>query len=277
MSEEAKEEVKEEVKEEMKEEVKEEAKEENKEEAKEEIREERKEEVNSKPGKKNFFKNLISSLASGFAEVFKDYPVTMIMILMAALFAAILVHVEYKDKWRENYEIIMQFGFCMAAQSFVIEELFKKKTVPKISGFVFALLFSAAFVFVEHYKKDALFGIDFDLIEDIWNRVWVVYGILITGIVIYHIFRRLRAAETPFCYDIADKIKGAGHAAWGIGFGLLVFGAAAALSLSDRQLLRPYGFGYVEFGILILGALLTISAYVFNYGCKLQQESDETL
>ena len=61
------------------------------------------------------------------------------------------------------------------------------------------------------------------------------------------------------------------------GFGMLVFGAAATLSLNDRQLLRPYGFGNVEFGILILGALLTISAYVFNYGCTLQQESDETL
>ena len=92
-----------------------------------------------------------------------------------------------------------------------------------------------------------------------------------------NIFRRLRAAETPFCYDIADKIKGAGQAAWLIGFGLLVFGAAATLFLNDPQLLRPYGFGTVEFGILVLGAVLAIAAYVFNYGCKLQQESDETL
>ena len=29
--------------------------------------------------------------------------------------------------------------------------------------------------------------------------------------------------------------------------------------------------------LLILGAVLAIAAYVFNYGCKLQQESDETL
>ena len=28
-----------------------------------------------------------------------------------------------------------------------------------------------------------------------------------------HIFRRLRTAETPFCYDIADKIKGTGFLA----------------------------------------------------------------
>ena len=92
-----------------------------------------------------------------------------------------------------------------------------------------------------------------------------------------NIFRRLRAAETPFCYDIADKIKGAGQAAWGIGFGLLVFGSAATLFLKERSPLAQYGFGYVEFGILIVGAVLGISAYVFNYGCKLQQESDETL
>ena len=92
-----------------------------------------------------------------------------------------------------------------------------------------------------------------------------------------NIFRRLQAAETPFCYDIADKIKGAGQAAWGIGFGLLVFGSAATLFLKERSPLAQYGFGYVEFGILIVGAILGISAYVFNYGCKLQQESDETL
>ena len=92
-----------------------------------------------------------------------------------------------------------------------------------------------------------------------------------------NIFRRLRNAETPFCYDIADKIKGAGQAAWGIGCALLVYGSIATLCLKGRLSLAQYGFGYIEAGILIVGAVLAISAYVFNYGCKLQQESDETL
>ena len=41
--------------------------------------------------------------------------------------------------------------------------------------------------------------------------------------------------------------------------------------------------GYMDLGypfiysVLILGVVLMIIAYVFNYGCKLQQESDETL
>ena len=113
--------------------------------------------------------------------------------------------------------------------------------------------------------------------------IGAVYTFLLTGgialLVNYarNIFRRLRSAETPFCYDIADKIKGAGHAAWIIGFGLLVYDCAATLYLKDRVSLTWYGFGSVEFGILILGAVLSISAYIFNYGCKLQQESDETL
>ena len=113
--------------------------------------------------------------------------------------------------------------------------------------------------------------------------IGAVYTFLLTGgialLVNYarNIFRRLRNAETPFCYDIADKIKGAGQAAWGIGCALLVYGSIAILCLKGRLSLAQYGFGYIEAGILIVGAVLAISAYVFNYGCKLQQESDETL
>ena len=33
----------------------------------------------------------------------------------------------------------------------------------------------------------------------------------------------------------------------------------------------------IIFSMAMLGVVLIIIAYVFNYGCKLQQESDETL
>ena len=33
----------------------------------------------------------------------------------------------------------------------------------------------------------------------------------------------------------------------------------------------------IIFSVAMLGVVLIIVAYVFNYGCKLQQEADETL
>ena len=104
-----------------------------------------------------------------------------------------------------------------------------------------------------------------------------------------HIFCRLRSAETPFCYDIADKIKGTGFLAmlfgviWGI-YRMIAYRMIAGLSIGTGNIniiwepdgFRELGYTFI-FSVIILGVVLMITAYVFNYGCKLQQESDETL
>lgn len=99
-----------------------------------------------------------------------------------------------------------------------------------------------------------------------------------------HIFRRLRTAETPFCYDIADKIKGMGFLSILLGIISLVYRMIVEL-LARNGVIKHFvkSDGYVDLGypfcysVIILGVVLMIIAYVFNYGCKLQQESDETL
>ena len=97
-----------------------------------------------------------------------------------------------------------------------------------------------------------------------------------------HIFRRLRTAETPFCYDIADKIKGTGFLAILLGIISLVYRVVVELiSKNGGNFVKSDGYmdlGYpFIYSVLILGVVLMIIAYVFNYGCKLQQEADETL
>ena len=91
------------------------------------------------------------------------------------------------------------------------------------------------------------------------------------------IFRTLRNGETPFRFDIADKIKGAGYA-------LVVTGAVGFLLNVLVQFLVASGdlfFGNMQYlpdtVPFFFGVMLIALAYVFNYGCKLQQESDETL
>ena len=99
-----------------------------------------------------------------------------------------------------------------------------------------------------------------------------------------HIFRRLRTAETPFCYDIADKIKGTGFLAILLGIMSFVYRMIVEL-LARNGVIKHFvksddfvdiGYPFI-YSVIILGVVLMMIAYVFNYGCKLQQESDETL
>ncbi|MGN0617979.1 MAG: hypothetical protein ACI4J7_03045 [Ruminiclostridium sp.] len=92
------------------------------------------------------------------------------------------------------------------------------------------------------------------------------------------IFGKLKDGETPFRYDIGDKIKAAGIT-------LVVTGIAAFLIQFSCELLLAFDViadnitmsDFSDTYLCIIGALLCIFSYIFNYGCKLQQESDETL
>lgn len=90
-------------------------------------------------------------------------------------------------------------------------------------------------------------------------------------------FSALSKNETPFRYDVADKLKGASVPL--IVCGGIVFMAEVAVVIMTE------GFGFAAdkfdfFGgldVLLFGIALSALSYIFNYGCKLQQESDETL
>ena len=91
------------------------------------------------------------------------------------------------------------------------------------------------------------------------------------------IFKSLRDGETPFRYDIADKLKGAGCVMMTTGaVGFVLNMILQCLSMNGCE-----GIGMIDelpdFAPFVFGAFLAALAYVFNYGCKLQQESDETL
>ncbi len=94
---------------------------------------------------------------------------------------------------------------------------------------------------------------------------------------IANVFRKMRIEETPFRYDVADKMKGAGVAfvvAGGLAFifnvTLMILNGASVLDFADVPT-------YPDFFSFVLGVFLLALAYVFNYGCKLQQEADETI
>ena len=94
------------------------------------------------------------------------------------------------------------------------------------------------------------------------------------------IFDVFKSGESPFRYDVADKMKGAATAIISanlinFAIGLVYFAVGGFMKLNNGEVFEM-DFNF-DLGSLILGILIYAFSYVFNYGAKLQQESDETL
>lgn len=94
------------------------------------------------------------------------------------------------------------------------------------------------------------------------------------------IFDIFKSGESPFRYDVADKMKGAATAIIVTNItifiiGILFWGIVYFLKFN----LEEFSDMRITFdlGNLVLGIMLYAFSYVFSYGAKLQQESDETL
>ena len=95
------------------------------------------------------------------------------------------------------------------------------------------------------------------------------------------IFDKFRKGQTPFQYDVADKIKGAA-------ISLLVLSAVTQILcwiyyalISNNVFTAQLDYINIncdiDLNVFIFGILIYAFSYVFSYGAKLQQESDETL
>lgn len=110
------------------------------------------------------------------------------------------------------------------------------------------------------------------------NAAVIGLGCFAAGNFGYKAFKTLKSGESPFRYDIADKVMGAG-------FAMTVCGAIGTVLWVVYSLLEANGtfIGDVFFSLgggldlLVFGLFLIALSYVLSYGCKLQQESDETL
>ncbi len=96
------------------------------------------------------------------------------------------------------------------------------------------------------------------------------------------VFKKLKTGESPFRYDIADKIKGAGQVmVWG---SIIIIVLETIMNILmgflDEAGIAKAGEAFnsaVNFPAFFAGGALLMIAYIFNYGCKLQQEADETV
>ena len=89
---------------------------------------------------------------------------------------------------------------------------------------------------------------------------------------VFDSYEELSLAAADF---VADKMKGAGYALAASGvIGFILNMIATVLEANGGFVLEMYMPETVPF---LFGVFLIALAYVFNYGCKLQQESDETI
>lgn len=140
----------------------------------------------------------------------------------------------------------------------------------------------AVFVLMLASNIDSLsegFQGDYTTPENIFNSIFIILAC--TGMSIslnfgVKVFKTLKDGETPFRYEIADKIKAAGMTLIGTGI-VHIIGEAVNGFLNSIGVFE----GELSVGIVldffVLGAIIIAVAYIFNYGCKLQQESDETI
>ncbi len=116
--------------------------------------------------------------------------------------------------------------------------------------------------------------------EDITRSEFYSYYLTVlflTANYMRRIFGRLKRSDTPFKYDIADKMKGLGYLLCGGGIvGALLFLISNLLidKLENNWFWDATAFGFV---FMVVGLIFIAFALIFEKGCKLQQESDETL
>ncbi|MBR5090238.1 MAG: DUF2975 domain-containing protein [Ruminiclostridium sp.] len=93
------------------------------------------------------------------------------------------------------------------------------------------------------------------------------------------LFKEIENGETPFRYSVADKLKGLSDTIlWGsVVFAVPGFVSAFIYAFTETEGSQTFSHAIFMLGGLFLGALFRALSYIFSYGCRLQQESDETL
>ena len=163
-------------------------------------------------------------------------------------------------------------GFISACQVF---EIFSIIGLVAFAAGALFLIWEAAFnaESVSINTETSLFSV---ILTDICYIICCI-GICIALKFSSAIFGKLKNGETPFRYDIGDKIKAAGISLTVTGILVFMVKFICNLLCSFDIITDIVAIDFSDSSLCLMGALICIFSYIFNYGCKLQQESDETL
>lgn len=176
--------------------------------------------------KQNRILKALSRLGSHIYEVFKDYPATMIAIIVAAFLGAILAGDNMiADDYEEEVVRIIGFFLIFSFQAIMYEEVFKNRLKIRIAGYALSSVISFVSVYILSYEDEILFGTSADTVREISARILFVYGVVMTGCAVYHMFKRLEEDFEVYCTKaFLELIKASVvYGLFAIGLGIIVF------------------------------------------------------
>ena len=145
-----------------------------------------------KPRKKNKLIENAKKFGEKIINIFRDYPVTMIAIVIASVIAAILEdypnNAALDDKW-----LIRAIGvlLILSVQSLFIEEILPEKTIPRIIGYFISAAVAVAYVAVLSTENDIIFGTEVDKVCENLVKFLSVHMTILFCLTIRHMYLRL--------------------------------------------------------------------------------------
>ena len=190
--------------------------------------------------------------------------------------------VSLQKNFRNHWKGIVMKTVDVNERTLEQEKQYLKKTseIVRIEAVCFAIALILLMV-METIPSVSDGGIDTSLlfwVKLIFLPFQAVAAIVVSNFVT-RLFKEIENGDTPFRYSIADKLKGLSDA---ILWGSVIFAAPYLVSafvsaFTETEGAQTNASAVIMLGGLFLGVLFKALSYIFGYGCKLQQESDETL
>ncbi len=233
-------------------------------------------------------------LYSGLSFIPKGGWITLLIYGIIAAGCIIWYIKIFRKKYTENYfkvgipETEEKLLNCQEAEGRSMKNSKKQKSFSKVCRnihvFAFAaeILYSLAVLAVLLGAVGAPF-IEFKVLISKWEMlpeiIWDT-SLLIVFNFMRLIFGRLKKTDTPFSEGVDQKFKAIAYTLV-IGGGVhfftsLIVSGYVSMSVSAAELDRYFSFTDGLY-MLMIGAVIWGLAYVFERGCVLQRESDETL
>ncbi|MBR5359321.1 MAG: DUF4153 domain-containing protein, partial [Lachnospiraceae bacterium] len=210
--------------------------------------------------KKNKFIEVIKGMGNKLYQVFKDYPGTLVAIILAALFGAVIIGLDNRDV----EDALEKLAFCFiftSAQYIFYEELYKNRWTVRIGGYMISAVVSAFMVYyIIHCKSDYLFGTEADAAIEIATRIFFVYLVALDAVTVWHMYRRLEEDFEEYCTKaFLGLIKAT------VVYSLFAIGLALIVWIVDELLFNTHDFMeqielFLAGGIYVPMCLRAISA-----------------
>ncbi len=165
-------------------------------------------------------------------------------------------------------------GFCKVGEK-LLTLFYVMVVVGAVALFIMLILSNV----MKNEILDEELRLKFTTANGIFDNVCNIIIFIGTSIALRHfikVFQILKDGKTPFRYEVADKIKASGLIFLNTGV-IALIAEFIRLVLTVLNLYNSDETIVFELSPLIWAAGLLAIAYIFNYGCKLQQESDETI